>query len=585
MRREYSVSILLGVVTLASVLPLLLLGIYGLSYYVATERSNQLGRLTRYTATLANAVDRELRGYMDTAQVLSASPSISQGNLEDFGVLARNVSNRANVHIILIDPSGQQLVNTRLPTDVGLPRTADMGSLRQVLESGKPAVGNLFVDAVSDQPHFAVQVPVTVDGEIRYILSLVPGPGAIRTVVEQTYLPAGALASIVDGNGRIVARSFRHDDLHGKPATYEFFAQLVEPRGITESVDLDGREVVTSHEQSRVNRWRTLVWTPKSVLDRPLQESMYLALGLAALTLLASLAGGFLSGRVIAGPVRRLLKAAQDLKAGQIVRFESTRQREANIVGSTLAEAATSIAAREKALRMSELHTRYIMRELAHRSKNLLAVVQAIARQTGRAARDVKEFNLQLGERLAALGRSQDLLVQRKWQGVALEDLAAAQLKPFIAEGGQRITMQGPPVLLSSDAAQNIGMALHELATNASKHGAFSVPSGRVEISWEWLPAADGERRLELCWRETGGPEVKPPAHKGFGHTVIEQLAAASLRGTAKLDWQPHGLVWTLEIPECALAGRREEMGDEFAAGSTDLLNTGPGGTDNLGRS
>src|SRR5690606_7584736 len=124
----------------------------------------------------------------------------------------------------------------------------------------------------------------------------------------------------------------------------------------------------------------------RAVLNQPLQESLYLALGLAALTLLASLAAGFLSGRVIAKPIRRLHKVAQALKAGQLVRFEPTGQREANVVGYALVEAAQSIAAREKALRESELHTRLIVRELAHRSKNLLTVIQAIARQTSRTA-------------------------------------------------------------------------------------------------------------------------------------------------------------------------------------------------------
>lgn len=582
--REYSVFFLLGMVTLASIMPLLLLGIYGLSHYVANKRSDQLDRLTRYNAILANAIDRELRGYLDMAQALAASRHLPEGDLLEFGLLARDVKTKVNGHFVLTDHAGRQFINTRVPIDISLPETDEMGSLIRVLETREPAVSDLFADTVSKLPYFAVRVPVMVRDETRYVLSFELGPDVIHSVVQQTYLPDGWAAAVIDGTGRIIARSFRHEEFKGRHADRNFFARLVGPRGITDSVDLDGREVVTSYEYSKLSDWRILVWTPRAVLNQPLQESLYLALGLAALTLLASLAAGFLSGRVIAKPIRRLHKVAQALKAGQLVRFEPTGQREANVVGYALVEAAQSIAAREKALRESELHTRLIVRELAHRSKNLLTVIQAIARQTSRTATDVNEFTQQFGERLASLGRSQDLLVQQNWQGVALEDLVRAQLKPFIDEK-QRIAIQGPLVLLSSDAAQSIGMALHELATNASKHGALSVPTGHVDVIWDWQPDTGAGRKFCLTWRETGGPEVKAPTRKGFGHIVIEQLTAANVRGTAKLHWLREGVVWTLETTESALAGHRGEREDAIdEAGGADLLKSSPSATENTKR-
>jgi two-component sensor histidine kinase len=198
-------------------------------------------------------------------------------------------------------------------------------------------------------------------------------------------------------------------------------------------------------------------------------------------------------------------------------------------------------------------------------------VVQAIARQTGRSARDIDDFTAQFGERLAGLGRSQDLLVQKNWQGVSLSDLVSAQLKPFVEADNNRVDANGPPVLLDADAAQNIGMALHELATNASKHGALSVPTGRVDIAWGWLPSEIGERgrRLQLQWSESGGPPVTPPKRKGFGHSVIERLTASSLHGTAKLDWRPEGLLWTLEVPEGSIT--KSEQNEVEASSPTQF--------------
>src|SRR5690606_13492295 len=140
------------------------------------------------TATLTNAVDRELRGYFDTAEVLAASRFLTEGDLEAFGDLARDASTRTRGHIVLIDPSGQQLINTRRPTDVGLPVTEDMASLREVVESREPSVGDLFVGAVSNLLLFVDRIPVIVDGEVRYVLSFEPEQDVIRKVIEQTYL-------------------------------------------------------------------------------------------------------------------------------------------------------------------------------------------------------------------------------------------------------------------------------------------------------------------------------------------------------------------------------------------------------------
>ena len=562
-QREYSLSVLQGIVTLASIVPLLLLGIYGLSQYVAEQQADRLNRMTRYTEALSNAVDRELRGYLDTAEVLAASRHLVDGDLEAFGALARDAVTKAGVHIILIAPSGQQLFNTRKPAGATLPLTEDMDSLQEVLKTDKPAVSDLFVGAVSNELLFVVRVPVRVNGEIPYVLSLEPRANVIREVVEQTYLPEGWFAAVVDGSGRLIARSSRHEDFYGKNASPEFFARLVDPRGIVESMDLDGRDVLTSYHRSSRSDWRVAIWAPKSVLDAPTKQFVLAVGAVLALTLLLSFTAAFFAGRIIAEPARRLLKGAQALGAGKPVHFKHTHMREANVVGRALAEAAHSIATREQALRKSELHTRFAMRELAHRSKNLLAVIQAIARQTSRTSTDIEDFNGRFGERLAGLGRSQDLLVQKNWRGVSMGDLVSAQLSAFIDISEPRVTTDGPPLLLSADAAQSIGMALHELATNASKHGALSIPAGRVRIDWAWRAGEEGERRLQVCWTETGGPPVKPPTRRGFGHSVIERLTAVSLHGTAELDWKPEGLVWTLDVPESCLKEPDYENHDE----------------------
>lgn len=201
------------------------------------------------------------------------------------------------------------------------------------------------------------------------------------------------------------------------------------------------------------------------------------------------------------------------------------------------------------ARRRSEQRMQLIMRELTHRSKNLLAVIQAIAREAAASSSDVETFHRTFAERLRGLASSHDILVARNWEGAPLGDLVRSQLA-FLGQGDTaRIEIEGDSMMLAPEAAQNLGLALHELATNAVKHGALSAPSGKVRIAWEVTEDADHEPRLVLAWRESGGAPVEPPRHKGFGHVVLEDVVPGMLGGTAALAFAPEGINWTLDVP------------------------------------
>ncbi len=195
--------------------------------------------------------------------------------------------------------------------------------------------------------------------------------------------------------------------------------------------------------------------------------------------------------------------------------------------------------------RRREEHIRFIIDELSHRTKNLLAVVMAVSNQTARQVSDVSQYQARFAERLTALAHCHDLLVRDNWHGASFSDLVSAQLKPFQATEG-RIDVAGPTIVLKPDAVQNLGLALHELATNASKHGALSGPDGKVSILW-LRDEASG--RVRVCWSESGGPAVTPPNRKGFGHVVIEQIVPRALNGSGALDFSPSGVKWTFEFP------------------------------------
>jgi PAS domain S-box-containing protein len=183
-----------------------------------------------------------------------------------------------------------------------------------------------------------------------------------------------------------------------------------------------------------------------------------------------------------------------------------------------------------------------LMREINHRAKNMLSLVQAIARQT--AAPEPADFIEHFTERIQALAANQDLLVRNEWQGVDVEDLVRAQLAHFADLVESRITARGPPVRLNAAAAQAIGLAIHELSTNAGKYGALSVDTGRVEVCWR----LDGDI-FAMSWTEFNGPPVSRPQRCGFGTTVITSMAKQTVNGDVQLDYVASGVVWNLSCP------------------------------------
>ena len=174
---------------------------------------------------------------------------------------------------------------------------------------------------------------------------------------------------------------------------------------------------------------------------------------------------------------------------------EPLRDEAGDIIGLTCA----SIDITER--KEDDAHLRMLMRELTHRSKNLLAVIQAMARQTARHAGSVESFLTQFGARVQALAASHDLLVRESWYGASLGELIRSQLASYIERATGQVTIDGPPVALKPEAAQNLGLALHELADNAGKFGALSVPDGRVTINWSLSETPSG-KVIDLDWRE-----------------------------------------------------------------------------------
>lgn len=194
--------------------------------------------------------------------------------------------------------------------------------------------------------------------------------------------------------------------------------------------------------------------------------------------------------------------------------------------------------------------SRMLIDELNHRVKNTLATVQSIVWQALRNSSDPELIKESIESRLFALSRSHDLLTVENWDGAGLLDLVKAALEPFgVANGrSEHFRITGGNIRVSPKAALALGVAFHELATNAVKYGAFSNKAGTVLIDWSVKSAPEGNR-LVICWREESGPPVTVPSRKGFGTRVIERGLAHELEGTVLLDFRPDGVVCTIDFP------------------------------------
>ena len=191
-----------------------------------------------------------------------------------------------------------------------------------------------------------------------------------------------------------------------------------------------------------------------------------------------------------------------------------------------------------------EEHAQLLVAEVNHRAKNLLSVVQAVAQQTAESS-DPLTFSARLSDRIGGLAANQDLLVKNLWHGVGVSELVTSQLAHFKDLIGPRIHLSGPGLTVTAAASQAIGMAVHELATNAVKYGALSNSNGQVHVEWQ-LTAGTNTQFL-MSWRESDGPLVKAPTRKGFGQTIIERLVESSVEGSVKVDYAEDGFSWHLE--------------------------------------
>lgn len=197
---------------------------------------------------------------------------------------------------------------------------------------------------------------------------------------------------------------------------------------------------------------------------------------------------------------------------------------------------------------------KFLLRELDHRCKNMLASVQSIADQTLRRSTSPAHFVEAFNGRIGALSRAHELLTKGAWGHAGLGAVVGQALTPFCGVGGLSIAVSGPAISLAPETAVAMHMTIHELAVNATKYGALSVEGGRLDVTWSVDMGAD-HRSLDFSWIERGGPPVSAPENRGFGSRLIEQGVAKELGGDAEMIFDPEGLRFRMRAPLSARMG------------------------------
>jgi two-component sensor histidine kinase len=500
------------------------------------------------TGSVTRVVEREIEGMLTTLKALSPGNEVDPSDLA--ALHARAVAALADTgnNLLLIDRAGHQLLNTRVPFGDPLGTASDPSSVGAAFQSGEPLVSDVFFGRTAKRWVYNVYLPVrTPSGKPDYLLTLTGDADGMRKAVNRDVLSPGWNAALLDRNGKLIASSDPSLAV-GEP----FFMDLVPALnvGINET-SYNGIDYRTVTEFSMATGWRIVAWAKSSDVDAPVFWSfLWLSAG-AVLFAAFAVAGSTLIARVLAQGVTMLARDARLLGEGRPIAAREHMITEVETVSQAIADAAQ---ARAKA----ENEIRFLMREVAHRSKNQLTVIQSMLNQSVTSAESRQDFAETFRKRIAGLARSTDLMIANASQGVDFGELAHNQLQPFVPDEPKRVRISGPPVRLDAQVSQTLGMALHELATNATKYGALANGSGTVDLGW----TLEGDNAI-FIWRERGadlaGLSTEP--RKGFGTMVLERMLAMALGATLKRSMHADGIEWHVTIPRARLQGDLADKG------------------------
>lgn len=486
---------------------------------------------------IGQTVDREVAGMVTTLRVLATSRELVDNNLAELHERSVVALAGSGAYLIALDENFDVLFNTRVPYGESAYPASDPETARRALERNRATVSGVFFGQTAQTDVFTVWLPITNSNSVK-LLGLNQSAVDLLPSLQSRQMPAGWHAALVDGSGKVIVAT---PDAKMAPGT-EF--QLIRSDGnprVWGRGQLAGDTVVTSEWQAGPTGWTVVAWASASLVEQPLFGSiLQLAVWGLALAATAALIATLLARR-IGYSVRGLQMDAQRLGHGELVYPRTYPVTEIADISRSLAEASEQRIAAER-------DVRFLMRELAHRSKNQMAVIASMAKQTARGATDIPTYVASLERRILGLARSTDLLLAHGRAGATLRELIELQLEPFLPHDMTRVTIDGPDLRINPQGAQILGMALHELATNATRYGAFSDGEGTLSVTWR----IEGNE-LALVWREKLATALVDSNKSGFGTMVLRTMVGGSLGAQVNRRAHDDGVEWSFIVPLSAL--------------------------------
>jgi two-component sensor histidine kinase len=526
-KRSYPAALHLIVYGFAIALPLVLMLGTLLLETASSEREQSRQQLVRALSTLTDTLDRDIDRRVTILETLATSEAVKQRNWPALYEQAKSAL-QGRAYVILVDASGRQLVNTYVPYGQEPLTTGDPQTIRRIAESKRPVVSNLFTSLVVKRPVINISIPVFEAGEFRYVLSLGLLPEDLALLLREQNLPANWIALIWDADNIILARSRANEQFVGQAIPAQMRPRAGDPT-VVRTTNLDGEDVLYATSHSRLSDWGVGIHVPVQFLERSSHITFWLtAAALGAIILAVGL--GIVFARELMQPLVSASNAALALGRGDTINITPSRLSEANTFNEALHSA-------QKELEQRRNDEQILIRELQHRTNNLLTVIQSIAHSTFSDAASLKDARTTFEGRLQALARVNRELTSSNWSSVNLDDIVRFTMEPYAA----RININGIPVKLNAKHAQNMTLAVHELATNALKYGALSNSSGTINVSWR--PSSLSTDLIDFRWQEKDGPSVAAPTRKGFGTSLLR--AAFS---DIKLDYSPTGLICEFQV-------------------------------------
>ena len=530
-RRGVSIHVVVVALVVALVTP----AVGFLAYIVYAQQQawqrEVAARGEQIAADIADRMEQEFTTLETMLAVFATSGWLENDELPALHRRASSALAGTDRYLIVLDDAFGQLLNTRVPFGEPLGTSSDVVTAAEVLRSGRIAVSDVFQGRVAGKAVFNMLRPVRQPDGTRRLLILTRDADSVADLFGQAMRNTGWSFAVLDGSGQTVAAHFEAGDgADPLPAA----CGGTRP-GAATAIATDGARHVARRQVGNTG-WSVCAWAVTELLDNRMERSWTTILTAIVAWLGAALTAAVLLSASISRAIAGTARVGEALKAGRAVSIPPSFVSEIDEVRDYLAGAAAERIRRDERLQL-------LLREMAHRAKNQLALVVSLVGLSARSAASTDELRDNLTARLLALGRSIDAVTGRELDAAPLGDLIRAHLKPFVDDRGDRLEMRGGPVLIPEAMAQSLGLVLHELATNASKYGAWSRSSGTVVIRWR-----QAGRRLTVNWSETGGA-APAPVREGFGTTLVDALVGSGLGGTIDRQFGGSGFQCRIVLP------------------------------------